>query len=943
MFFVRPARPAARILVLFFVAATVVAVPSLDRAEWAVLQELFVATGGKDGAWSNSTGWDEGSFSRAADPCDGRSWFGIYAWRRYGGYRLDVDACSAPGPGAGSRRLQVLSLTPHAAGVWNGNGLTGSLPSALGQLSALQILLVSSNTKLGGSVPSSVGQLSALRLLMLPSNALVGNIPSLQRLTMLESVGLFRNQLQGSIPALSQLTALRQLALFANQLGGTIPAMGGLTALHKLFLFNNELTGTIPPLASLSGLRQLLLHRNRLSGAVPPLPAGMLGGGGRPPANSTAYVVRHWALDNDPSITLFDNRLSCTLPGAGNVASSGLVAVVAFGNRFSAPAPQWVHRATQDATFLFTPRLSHGRLLLYYLVGGAAALGGMALWARAHGRQRIVSGGSSGSGGGGGGGGGGSAVAAAGTAHTREAAAKVQPFLHLLRDCARALAQLSCVGMLGLLPAYATGDEFFECGEPLMHTSLSYLGDAPRSTPAAAIFVCVLVWASAASCTVLWQAHAARPAQKRVAAGSGGSSGGGTAIVAAHAVVGAAVAPSNTQAALGVAAWLLVTVLLSFPTVLYVVVLYLPTNNTLGIGRGGALALRGGVPFLLALVNAVVLPVLTRAVVGGCLRRGAAGGRGDEVAARLLVLARLLTTIVIPVGAVLVLGEGCGEGWKLLWTPCHGNTSITYDTQTGCHPPRSAACDYYIPGRVGGDSRDQPELSVERLCSTAIGGGYASERCARGAMEALAPLFAEKLAIAALLQPALLLAFFESGAARWVGRVVYGRPDGQFKVGLDLEFAAALAQMEMALFYGLALPVILPIAALSLTTHWLAFRWLLRERGLGTLAGAAPPVAYLRVSLLLQAALATWFFAAAQGAAYGWAVGVVVFTGADGVWRARRGRCARGAKGRWVGTGVNAALVSNARGLRLTELPRVNLAAPVGGMDVHSHYALMVE
>ena len=125
---------------------------------------------------------------------------------------------------------------------------------------------------------------------------------------------------------------------------------------------------------------------------------------------------------------------------------------------------------------------------------------------------------------------------------------------------------------------------------------------------------------------------------------------------------------------------------------------------------------------------------------------------------------------------------------------CSGasNTTVRYDDATGCHPAGGAGCDYYIPGSVGA----APALTAEQLCGGGLGGGVGSGRCARGVLEALAPLFAEKLAIAACLQPALLLLFFASGAAGWTSKAFYGRADGRYRVGLDLEFAAALSQME---------------------------------------------------------------------------------------------------------------------------------------------------
>ena len=75
--------------------------------------------------------------------------------------------------------------------------------------------------------------------------------------------------------------------------------------------------------------------------------------------------------------------------------------------------------------------------------------------------------------------------------------------------------------------------------------------------------------------------------------------------------------------ALGALLWLAATAALSFPTVLYVLSLYLPSDNALNIGERAGAGLRRGVPFLLALINAVLLPALTRLLVRRGWRRDA--------------------------------------------------------------------------------------------------------------------------------------------------------------------------------------------------------------------------------------------------------------------------------------------------------------------------------
>ena len=108
--------------------------------------------------------------------------------------------------------------------------------------------------------------------------------------------------------------------------------------------------------------------------------------------------------------------------------------------------------------------------------------------------------------------------------------------------------------------------------------------------------------------------------------------------------------------------WLLTTAVLSAPTVIYVITLYLPTDNSFGIDASSAKGLRHGVPFVLAFVNSTLLPLLARLIAKCVLRHSAVRNGGvAALTARMLLVGRLLTTIVIPIVTVLLGGQGCGE------------------------------------------------------------------------------------------------------------------------------------------------------------------------------------------------------------------------------------------------------------------------------------------
>ena len=88
-----------------------------------------------------------------------------------------------------------------------------------------EIALILTNLK--GTIPTSIGQLTALQVLGLSSNELTGTIPaSIDQLTQLWNLALSSNKLTGSIPpSFVQLKALTHFFLDGNKLSGVVPAL----------------------------------------------------------------------------------------------------------------------------------------------------------------------------------------------------------------------------------------------------------------------------------------------------------------------------------------------------------------------------------------------------------------------------------------------------------------------------------------------------------------------------------------------------------------------------------------------------------------------------------------------------------------------------------------------------------------------------------------------
>jgi len=178
------------------------------------------------------------------------------------------------------------------------NGLSGALPSELGNLTNLISLFLSTN-ELIGAIPSELGNLTNVIELTLYQNKLTGAIPTeLGSLTNLISLDLSVNKLTGAIPTeFGSLTNLISLDLSSNQLTRAIPTeLGSLTNLLFLDLSVNKLTGAIPnELGSLTNLTSFDLSTNQLSSKIP---------------------TELGNLTNLKNLYLYSNRLSEKLPNS---------------------------------------------------------------------------------------------------------------------------------------------------------------------------------------------------------------------------------------------------------------------------------------------------------------------------------------------------------------------------------------------------------------------------------------------------------------------------------------------------------------------------------------------------------------------------------------------------------------------------------------------------
>ena len=225
----------------------------------AALEALYDATGGA--SWADDTSW------KTSAPLG--DWYGVTtdASGRVTELRLDDNGLT------GSIPTELESLSALERLDLSSNGLSGPIPGALGSLANLFFLNLARN-ELDGSIPAWLGDMPGLLALYLFGNELTGGIPEKLGNLDLWGLGLSWNDLSvGAVPAwLRNETNLRWLYLSASGVTGGIPSwLGNLANLEALHLGGNDLTGPIPgALGRLGNLEQLDLSYNwGLSGSLP--------------------------------------------------------------------------------------------------------------------------------------------------------------------------------------------------------------------------------------------------------------------------------------------------------------------------------------------------------------------------------------------------------------------------------------------------------------------------------------------------------------------------------------------------------------------------------------------------------------------------------------------------------------------------------------------------
>ncbi|XP_022154247.1 LRR receptor-like serine/threonine-protein kinase GSO1 [Momordica charantia] len=176
---------------------------------------------------------------------------------------------------SGSIPSNIGDLMPNLEQLYlSENRLNGTIPLSIQNMSNFGIISLPDNQLSGDLLDISWGKFKSLEVIDLANNNLYGKIPSsIGFLTYLKTLRLSNNHLHGGIPkSLHNCSDLRSIDLSGNRLYGSLPLWIGLDV-SKLWLLNlrsNHFSGTIPSqLCNLRWLRLLDLSNNNISGGIP--------------------------------------------------------------------------------------------------------------------------------------------------------------------------------------------------------------------------------------------------------------------------------------------------------------------------------------------------------------------------------------------------------------------------------------------------------------------------------------------------------------------------------------------------------------------------------------------------------------------------------------------------------------------------------------------------
>ena len=251
------------------------------------------------------------------------------------------------------------------------NLIVATLPTCLGNLSALEVLEIENNNFVGDLFPMggmhslevmlatlAFGQttytrpfpfelfeLSGLRVASLGHLGLLGNLSvAFTNISTLEVLNLKDNNLYGTVPDSLWLNnlQLRFVSLGFNVLEGTVPALTHLSRLDTLMLDFSDFTGSFHGLPD--GLYNVDISNNSFTGSLPDLPpslANIIARGNQ----FSGTIPESWCGSLRQVLDISKNQITGTLPSCFRhlPAQTNLLA---FSNHLEGTIPAFVHPVT---------------------------------------------------------------------------------------------------------------------------------------------------------------------------------------------------------------------------------------------------------------------------------------------------------------------------------------------------------------------------------------------------------------------------------------------------------------------------------------------------------------------------------------------------------------------------------------------------------------------
>jgi hypothetical protein len=544
-----------------------------------------------------------------------------------------------PASWSGMKELNILGL--------NDNAFSGSLPAQWSAMRKLVNFRLHDNV-FDGSLPATWATMSNLDLLFLRNNFLKSSIPPVwfdnssgSGLLGLQVFDASHNQLTGHIPiGLLNSSELCILLLNDNQFTGRVGAIS--PSFFRPYCTPAPTRSANGYLGPLPFLPALLLENNRLSCALPSRPANA-----PTKLNDSAILAQCVAQFPDQSLqrkkengnhfpTGF-RRCQELFNGTGRHYST----MILSGNLFDGPLPKLGNMSDpmwQSAPFLHFDRgTSFNNAIPGFTTIVAYILGGMLLIVQA--RSFVTS-----------------EVFNIDTENRTHDELVDMRFSRLCSLLVPWIGGYACVQLCVSLPAYITGGHYYDCGNPLLHTTSAYLAGAPVQayiTLSAGILTAIL------SMFFLHKLYgvAALPSRGAASAAATTNARDWSSDVRALPTTHTYVCGICVRAAWAVA-WLGATLALCVPTAAYAMSTIIPVPESWWMLRA---SVHYGAAIYLTLINTLAVPRLAAACTP----------RVKLPSSWLLLLTRLMTTWLVPVVIIVTLDNSCGQNWVKFWNMCY--------------------------------------------------------------------------------------------------------------------------------------------------------------------------------------------------------------------------------------------------------------------------------